>query len=133
MMLNASDGPWQAFLEAALAQPAVAEAREMGLVEERSSRFAPKPALFLAGREIAHLEPDGGVDLRVTAAGWRALAEAFAPDPALPPAGRRRDWIQVRVASPADWERLGPLVAAAAKGGGSGQRGPASPRRRVAP
>ncbi|MEP6526234.1 MAG: hypothetical protein ABJA86_03645 [Nocardioidaceae bacterium] len=51
------DPIWQAFVDAML---------ELGPAEERRSRYADKPALFLLAREVAHCEGPGLIDLRVT-------------------------------------------------------------------
>ena len=56
-------------------------ARARGPVEERRSRYTDKAALWLHGREIAHCEAPGVVDLRITARGWRALPDRLRADP----------------------------------------------------
>ncbi len=81
---------------------------------ERRSRYADKPALGIGRREIAHPEAPGVVDLRVTAAGWRALRQDWGADPAVEFEPGRRDWITLRPSSPADVLRLTPLLEAAA-------------------
>jgi hypothetical protein len=88
------------------------ECRRLAPIEVRRSRFAPKPAIFLQGREIAHWDGPGAVDLRITRAGWLALRETFGDDPAVRHDAGRRDWIELR-ATPADVDRLLPLIAAA--------------------
>lgn len=88
-------------------------ARARGPVEERRSRYADKPALCLHGREIAHCEAPGLVDLRITASGWRALPDALRADPRVVRDPKRRDWIELRLASECDAEELEPLIIAA--------------------
>src|SRR5437899_10286918 len=56
---------------------------ELGPVTVRRSRFADKPALFLGRREFVHWEGLGRVDLRISAAGWRAHAAEFTADAAV--------------------------------------------------
>ena len=95
--------PWEAF---------VAMALPLGELVERRSRYADKPALVLAGREVAHSEASGLIDLRITRAAWKSLAPAFAADPCVVAAPGRRDWVELRIGGPSDLERLQPLVAA---------------------
>ncbi|MCW2494270.1 luciferase family protein [Jatrophihabitans sp.] len=97
------DVVWQAVLD---------ECRRLAPVEVGRSRFAPKPAIFLHGREIAHWDGPGGVDLRITAAGWREVREVFGADPAVRHDPGRRDWVELRAAA-TDVDRLLPLIAAA--------------------
>lgn len=85
--------------------------RELAPVEVGRSRFGPKPAITLSGREIAHWEAPGVIDLRVTAAGWSEVRATFGDDPAVTYEQTRRDWIEVRAMS-ADVDRLRPLLAA---------------------
>lgn len=98
-----ADPLWEAFVEAVLSHGAAVEA---------SSRFADKPALFVAEREIAHYDGDGVVDVRVTAEGWDDLPEEVREDPTVR-RQRRRDWAEVHLTEPAELDRLGPLIAAA--------------------
>lgn len=88
-------------------------ARARGPVEERRSRYADKAALWLHGREIAHCEAPGVVDLRITARGWRALPDRLRADPRIVRDPKRRDWIELRLASERDAEELTLLIAAA--------------------
>ncbi len=95
---------WEAFVAAMLAAgPAV----------ERRSRYGDKPALFTAGREIAHLEAPGVIDLRITRTGWLRVKDRFGADPAVPRDPSRRDWIELHLASAADLDRLNGLLSAA--------------------
>jgi hypothetical protein len=96
---------WDAFVDAMLAT---------GHATEGRSRYADKPALFVGAREIAHLEPDGAIDLRVTRSGWSQVRQDFAADPAVLRDPGRRDWIELRPHSAADLDRLAPLLAIAA-------------------
>jgi hypothetical protein len=95
---------WEAFVVAMLtAGPAV----------ERRSRYGDKPALFTAGREIAHLEAPGVIDLRITRAGWLRVRGRFGADPAVRRDRSRRDWIELYLNSAAELDRLAGLLAAA--------------------
>jgi Family of unknown function (DUF5519) len=95
---------WEAFVVAMLAAgPAV----------ERRSRYGDKPALFTAGREIAHLEAPGVIDLRITRAGWLRVRDRFGADPAVRRDRSRRDWIELHLNSAAELDRLDGLLAAA--------------------
>jgi Family of unknown function (DUF5519) len=98
------DQVWDAFVTAMLAA---------GPAEERRSRYADKPALFTATREIAHLEAPGVIDLRITRAGWTQVGGDFARDPAVRRDPGRRDWIELHVSSVTDLRRLGKLLATA--------------------
>ena len=84
------------------------------VVEERSSRYADKPAVYQDGREIAHLEGPGHIDLRITHGAWSQIREGYAQDPAIAVDPGRRDWIELHLASTADVERLGQLIKTAA-------------------
>jgi Family of unknown function (DUF5519) len=95
---------WDAFVDAVLA---------VGHAREGRSRFGDKPALFAGHREIAHLEPDGSIDLRVTRAGWAAARQDFAADPAVARDPARRDWIELRMRDLSDLDRLARLLAIA--------------------
>jgi uncharacterized protein len=98
------DEIWEAFAAVMLATGAVYEGR---------SRFADKPALFADGREIAHRETPSIVDLRITAAGWRAARDEYGSDPAVRRDPARRDWIELELRSAADASRLAGLLATA--------------------
>ena len=80
---------------------------------EGLSRYGDKPALFAGHREIAHLEPDGAIDLRVTSAGWAQARQDFAADPAVRRDPARRDWIELHVRDASDFGRLAPLLSIA--------------------
>jgi Family of unknown function (DUF5519) len=69
-----SGGLWDAVVDVMLAA---------GHVREGRSRYGDKPALFAGSREIAHLEQDGAIDLRITRAGWARARQDFAADPAV--------------------------------------------------
>ena len=91
--------------------------RELGPVVERRSRYADKPALWLHGREIAHSETSGVVDLRITRRGWTNLRDLVVEDRALERDPTLRDWIILR-GSPSDVDRLRPVLAAAVEANG---------------
>ncbi len=92
--------------------------RELGPIVVMRSRFGPKPAMVVSGREFAHWEGPGRIDLRITASGWRRLEGRFDDDPAVSRTATRRDWIDLRLSGPADVGRLRALfeVAVAANG-----------------
>jgi hypothetical protein len=104
MAADNGDPLWDAFVDAIL---------RAGHADERRSRFADKPALFVGSREIAHLEAPGVIDLRVTSAGWTQAKPRFGGDPAVHREPSRRDWIEIHLSSRADLDRLGDLLAIA--------------------
>jgi hypothetical protein len=69
-----------------------------------NSRYGDKTALVLAGREIAHCEAPGVIDLRVTWTGWSQAQDSYAADPAVRRDPSRRDWIELHLSSAADLE-----------------------------
>lgn len=82
------DPVWEAVVGLLLGAP--------GLTERRS-RYGDKPALVLDGREIAHREGPGMVDVRLT----RARIRTLPPDPRI----TRRDssnWVDLALTGPAD-------------------------------
>ena len=109
MIINVPGGDgdlrWDAFVAAMLAA---------GPVYERRSRYADKPALFIEGREIAHLEAPGVIDLRITRQGWSQARDDYGDDPAVRHDPSRRDWIELRLRSPADLDHLAGLLIIAA-------------------
>jgi hypothetical protein len=84
-----------------------------GHADERRSRFGDKAALFIGGREVAHLEAPGVIDLRITSAGWAQAKPRYADDPAVHREPSRRDWIEIHLSSRADLARLAGLLAIA--------------------
>jgi hypothetical protein len=86
---------------------------DAGPVHEHGSRYADKPALYAGRREIAHLEAPGIIDLRITRGGWAKVGADFADDRAVQRDRARRDWIALRLQTPADLDRLWPLLVAA--------------------
>jgi hypothetical protein len=101
---HAGDACWEAFVAAML---------PLGPVQERRSRYAAKPALFVDGREIAHLEAPGVIDLRITGSGWSQVRERFRTDPAVRRDPSRRDWLELVLGSAADIDRLTELLTVA--------------------
>jgi hypothetical protein len=91
---------------------------QLAPVSVRRSRFADKPALYLGRREFVHWEGPGRVDLRISAAGWRAHAAEFATDRAITRDPGRRDWIDLHLSSAGDVDRLRPLFEAAVMANG---------------
>ena len=104
MSASADDPCWEAFVAVMLA---------LGPVEERRSRFADKPALFVDDREIAHLEAPGVIDLRITRAGWLQARVSYSEDPAISRDPSRRDWLELTLRSAAEIDRLTPLLTVA--------------------
>ena len=96
---------WDVFVDAMLAA---------GHAREGRSRYGDKPALLAGRREIAHLEPGGAIDLRITRAGWVQARQDFAADPAVVRDSGRRDWIELRLQRASDVDRLAGLLAIAA-------------------
>jgi Family of unknown function (DUF5519) len=110
-IMNVSGGDddlrWDAYFAAML---------ESGPAYERRSRYGDKPALFIEGREIAHLEARGVIALRITRQGWSRARDGYGGDPAVRHDPSRRDWIELHLRSPADLDHLaGLLVIAAAE------------------
>jgi hypothetical protein len=99
------DRRWDAFVTAMLAA---------GPSHERRSRYGEKPALFIEGREVAHLEAPGIIDLRITRHGWSQARDEYGDDPAVHRDPARRDWIELRLRSPGDLDRLTRLLVIAA-------------------
>ena len=98
-------GLWDAFVDTMLAT---------GHAREGRSRYGDKPALFAGRREIAHLEADGVIDLRITREGWAHARQDFAEDPAVRRDPGRRDWIELCLQQESDLGRLARLLAIAA-------------------
>lgn len=99
------DPRWDAFVTTMLA---------VGRSHERRSGYGDKPALFIEGREIAHLEAPGVIDLRITRQGWSQARDEYGDDPGVRRDPSRRDWIELRLRSPADLDRLSRLLVIAA-------------------
>jgi hypothetical protein len=117
-----SGGLWDAVVDVMLAA---------GHVREGRSRYGDKPALFAGSREIAHLEQDGAIDLRITRAGWARARQDFAADPAVLHDPGRRDWIELRPEHASDLDRLAPLLAITAAA--NARPTPRSANRRTSP
>jgi hypothetical protein len=73
-----------------------------------------KPALCIEGREIAHLEAPGVIDLRITRQGWLQARSDYSDDPAVRRDPSRRDWIELHLRSPADLDHFAGLLIIAA-------------------
>ena len=95
---------WGAFVDALL---------RFGPIDERSSRYGDKPAVFLDGHEIAHREAPDVIDLRITATGWAQIKRQYSEDPAVKRDPGRRDWIELHLSDVNDLDRLGSLLAVA--------------------
>jgi hypothetical protein len=102
---DAYDGSvWDAFVAGMLAT---------GKAHERRSRYGDKPAVYIEGREVAHLEGPRIIDLRITRQGWSRVKDEYRSDPAVYRHPSRRDWIELRPRSQQDLKRLGGLLALA--------------------
>ena len=67
------------------------------------SQFSDRPAYWVNGKEIAHLEGDGvSLDLRLTRAGISAQRARLKADPRVTLRRSGGDWLELRVASPED-------------------------------
>jgi Family of unknown function (DUF5519) len=91
----------------------VAEMLATGKAHERRSRYGDKPAVYIDGREVAHLEAPQIIDLRITRQGWSRVKGEYGSDPAVFRDPSRPDWIELRPHSPQDLERLAGLLAVA--------------------
>src|SRR5215469_8833848 len=98
-----ADSLWDAF---------VADMLATGKAHERRSRYGHKLAVYIEGREVAHLEAPGIIDLRITRQGWSRVKDEYGSDPAVHRDPSRRDWIELRPDSLHDLERLAGLLAA---------------------
>jgi hypothetical protein len=80
-----------------------------GLIESESM-FAPNPAYWVNGKEVAHFEADGVIEIRLTRARIKARRPALKSDPRvhLRPSGA--DWITVRVSDAGDLDFVAELV-----------------------
>jgi hypothetical protein len=70
-------------------------------VEEGKSRFGPRDAFFVAGREFAHVHRDGEIDLRLTRPFIAERREGLEDDSRVL-LRRSSDWLTVRYFSAAD-------------------------------
>ena len=93
---------WAAIVDAVLTEVGVAA---------HPSQFSPRPALWVDGREFAHLHDERHLDLRLTRAVIRSERERLADDPGI----RRRggDWIEVDLGANTDLAPILSLVRAA--------------------
>lgn len=73
-------------------------------VEERKSRFAGRPALFVRGKEFFHLDAPGLADVRVGRATVRTSLDELRADPRIELREGTSDWVQVRFISRKDAE-----------------------------
>lgn len=71
-------------------------------VEESPSQFSDRPAWWVNGKEIAHLDPEGGLDLRLGREAIRARRAQLKADPRVTLRRSGADWLSVRVAGAAD-------------------------------
>jgi hypothetical protein len=99
-------------------------------VIEGESAFKDGPALWVDGKEIAHLEGERAIDLRLTRAEIRARRADLRADPRVSLRPASSDWITVEFADPRDEAFVRDLteIAAAAhrpSDGGPGRLPPA--------
>jgi len=71
-------------------------------VIEAESVFRPGPGFWAGGKEIAHFDGPGGVDLRLTRAEIRARRAELRADPRVELRSSSSDWVTITVSSPAD-------------------------------
>ena len=96
-------------------------------VEERKSRFSDNPALFVLDREIAHLEGDGVVDIRLTAPLIRSRRGEFRQNPSVTlRASSSADWLELQVRNAGDERLCLELVTEAARANSTRSRSPRS-------
>jgi hypothetical protein len=69
--------------------------------------------LFPDGREIAHREEPGVIDLRISQKGWAQARDDYRDDPAIRRDPSWRDWIELCLRSSADLDHLASLLAIA--------------------
>ncbi len=74
-------------------------ARRIAGVVEHPSQFSPLPALWVDGREVAHV-PSGHVDVRLTHDVIRERRSSLREDPRV--LQIRRDWVLIRLQHPED-------------------------------
>jgi len=70
-------------------------------LERKKSRFSEATAFFLEGKEIAHFQNGGEIDIRLTAAGIFAFKEGVNHESV---AAVATDWLMVRLQSEEDLE-----------------------------
>ena len=107
-------------------------------VEESPSAFRDAPAFWVNGKEIAHLDADDALDLRLTRKVISARRARLKADPRVTLRRSGGDWVEVRFAAEDDLELVAELAALAAaahrpSSGGPGKpppTGPALERRR---
>jgi hypothetical protein len=100
-MAHGQEDGWDAFVDAVLS---------IAPATERRSRYGDKPALWIGGREVAHREAEGVIDLRITRTGWSQVQESYATDPAVRRDPSRPDWIELHLRSAPDLERVRELL-----------------------
>jgi hypothetical protein len=88
------------------------ERRILGLsgVEKGKSRFGPRAAYRIEGREFVHLHGPRELDLRLTRAAIRELRETLRGDPRVGFRSGPSDWVSIAVAEARDVEFAFALV-----------------------
>lgn len=92
-------------------QQLLAELARIDGLEARASPVAGGTALFFRGREFAHFHHDGELDLRLGAARIRTLGLTHPPGSVQHPTrAASSPWIELRLASAAEVQRVAELV-----------------------
>jgi hypothetical protein len=86
----------------ALRQRLAGRLRSVEGVVESPSVFGPGNAVWCNGREIAHFDADGSLDLRLTKSVIRELRPLLRNDPRVELRRGRSDWIELHVSSSDD-------------------------------
>jgi len=86
----------------------------VGDVVEQQSRYKDDLAYWVDGREIAHLEADDVLDLRLTRSAIREKRAELKADPQIELRGSS-DWLTVRVEGPQDASFVTALIRQAVK------------------
>jgi hypothetical protein len=93
-------------------------------VIEGESAFKDGPALWVNGKEIAHLEGERAIDLRLTRAEIRARRADLRTDPRVSLRSASSDWVTVEFADPGDEDFVRELTKIAAAAHRPGDGGP---------
>ena len=92
---------------------AAALCRIDGVVEAESA-FTSGPAFWVNGKEIAHFDSDGAIDLRLTRAAIRTRRAALRADPRVTLRATASDWLTIEFCCPQDEEFVCGLAEVAA-------------------
>jgi Family of unknown function (DUF5519) len=75
--------------------------------------FAPGPAIWVGKREVAHIDADGAVDIRLTRLEIRARRAELRADHRITFRASGSDWLEFRIGSDADLDDAVALATAA--------------------